>query len=489
MVAAKKSSGNALLTGTNSEFLITKFAISPNTVGRFNLELNIPKTAGMYTDERNLRVHLFIDEAWYDKAQKAPTCKEKVQHAFKSLPVTFILQSSGDKGGSWVASVRTDLNSWSDKTQYWYISLDDCSLEESYHSIKDVPKMSYEYTILNGRRSNAFSRSESHFSADEVGTIRLHVIQLAFSSLLLIWCAFKIVRTITSSPGHIHIALLIISSALICDILSNVSELIHNMVYSKNGVGSYTFDAFSSHFEAQCDAMIAIVLLLVGSGWTLPSDVVVANAGNNMAMLGTGNTVQKMVEGLRNPGVALQQIKSGNPASILVTTTFVSHAILAQWGRTYDDDFDCYHSLEHLPGTCLMVYRLMLGIPFLIGVASVRNSGRCPRALKPFLTKFMLVGISWFISLPFVTTFVSTSMPYILKHRSLLIGSAMTQASSLASLVWLFTADSDASAYHRLSKVRESNTSLSNVVASSSNSERKAPSSFWKFGKTKIRLD
>jgi len=446
----------------------------------------------MYTDERTLRVHLFVDDAWSDKARKAATCSEKVRYASKSLQVVFNFNKGGtDKDGyKWVANVSTGLDSsGSDKTQYWYISLDDCSLEQTFHSKEDVPKMDLQYTVKDNIPTGRGTFISSHFSADESGMVRLHFIQVTFSSLLLIWCLYKIGCAITSPRGQIHIALLIVAFALVCDIFSNISELLHNKLYGYDGVGSYTLDALASHFEAQCDAMVAIVLLLVGSGWTLPSDVVVADAGNNMAMLGTNSMVQKLVVGLRNPGLALQQVKSGNPASILVTSTLILHAILAQWGRTYDDDFDCYHSLEHLPGTVLMGYRLILGVAFLISVASVRNSGRCPRALKPFLVKFMLVGISWFVCLPFVATFVSTSIPHHLKHRSLSIGSALTQASSLASLVWLFTADSDASAYHRLSKVQEGNTSLVSSATSSSSVGSKAPSNFWKFGKTKIRLD
>jgi len=405
VVEAKKSSGNALLTGTNSEFLLTKFAISPRTVGSFDLKLTIPTDAGMYTDERALRVHLFVDEGWYDKAQKASTCREKVKYAIKALPVTYELKdvSKSKNAMVWEANIHTPLNSMqSDTTQYWYISLDDCTLEETYHKLKDAPSMSFQYTIQNGNIREGYPLS--HFSADENGMVQLHSIQLAFSSLLLMWCAYKIGCAITSPRGQIHIALLIVASALACDIFSNISELIHNKVYTMNGIGSYLFDAFASHFEAQCDAMVAVVLLLVGSGWTLPGDVIVGDANNNMAMLGTHSMVQKLVVGLRNPGLAMQQIKSGNPAAILVLSTLTLHAILAQWGRIYDDDFDCYHSLEHLPGYFLQGYRLLLGVAFLASVASVRNSGRCPHALKPFLTKFMLVGISWFISLPFVAT-------------------------------------------------------------------------------------
>jgi len=478
IVEAKTSSGAALLTGQNSEYLLTKFALFPQSLAKFDLRLSIPSSVGMYTDERFLRVHFFVDEAWNKKARVAPTCQDKVKYAIKALPVTFTLKKRSDDM-EWTAEVQTMLDSSkSDKTQYWYISLDDCSLEQSYHSIKDAPEMFFQYTIQNNDSRNQLS----HFSADESGMGGLHVVEILFSSLLLFWCAYKIVYGLTSSRGQIHIALVVVACAVACDVCSNISELIHTIVYSKNGIGSYAFDAFAAHFEAQCDAMIAVVLLLVGSGWTLPSDVVVTDSKNDMSMLGTNSMVQKLVLGLRNPASALQQIRNGNPAGILVAFVLSSHAILAQWGRTYDEEFDCYHSLEHLPGTVLMVLRMTLGLAFLIGVASIRNSGRCPRALYPFLTKFMLVGISWFISLPSVSMFVSTFIVHHLKHWALSVGSALTQSSSLASLVWLFTADSDASAYHRLSKIKEGNMSLGSTAGSNT-------LNMWNIGKAKIRLD
>ena len=92
IINAKKSSGSALLTGSNSQFLLAKFAILPRSIGHFRLSLSIPESTGMYADERSLRVHLFIDKAWHDKARKAPTCREKVKYAYNALPVTLNLQ-------------------------------------------------------------------------------------------------------------------------------------------------------------------------------------------------------------------------------------------------------------------------------------------------------------------------------------------------------------------------------------------------------------
>ncbi len=480
---AKVSSGKALLNGENSEALITKFAVSPGTRGWFDLKLTIPPSRGMYMDERFLRVHLFADQAWTENAAKATTCDRKVKYASKAIPVTFEYKAFGDsKEKVWFAHVETfDILADGEKPRYWYISLDDCSLEYTNHKLEDVPEMDFHYTIRNGDGKGGYT----HYSADELGMNKLHIIQILVSSALLLCIAFKIMKAMMASQGQIHIALITVGCALQLDILSCISEMIHAGYYEINGIGIYSFDCLASHLEAQCDALIALVLICVGTGWTLPTEVLV-KGDQNLSMLGTTSMIQKLVGGLRSPSLAFSQLLSGNPASILLFFVLISHAILAQWGRTYDDEFDSYHALDHAAGRAVAIFRVFLGLIFLIGAASVRNSGRCPRALLPFMTKFQIVGISWFISLPFVGMISSSGMiPDYEKHLAMATWSSTVQACSLGSLVWLFCADSSSSAYHRLSTLsKESDQTLSSGSNSISSGKR-----MWKIGKTKIRLD
>jgi hypothetical protein len=35
---------------------------------------------------------------------------------------------------------------------------------------------------------------------------------------------------------------------------------------------------------------------------------------------------------------------------VVALSIILVHAGLAQWGRTFDDDFDTHHALEHPPG-------------------------------------------------------------------------------------------------------------------------------------------
>lgn len=478
LTLAKVTSGKALLDGEKTEALLTKFAISANTNGLLDLKLTIPASKGMYTDERFLKVHFFVGQAWTVNASKAKTCSEKIRFATSSLPVTFNFGMEGNEE-VWIANIEKKELSAGNSVTYWYISLDDCSLEQFFHDAKDVPEMTYTIDIKNGKPDGGYT----HLSADELGMNKLHIAQILISSGLLLCVAFKLFKSMSSAQGQVHIALIAVGCAIQLDILSCLSEMIHAGYYTINGIGIYTFDCLASHFEAQCDALIALVLILVGSGWTLPSDVVVKGTEQNMSLLGTTSVIQKLVASLRSPTLTMHQLKSGNPASILLFTVILSHAILAQWGRTFDEEFDSYHALDHIAGKTVAFFRVILGIIFLIGAASVRNSGRCPSSLQPFLTKFQFVGLSWFLSLPFVST-ASSLVPYHKQHVVMASASAMVQACSLASLVWLFCADVSASAYHRVSTLTKKNTGLSDSSSSDSGGGR-----MWKIGKTKIRLD
>ena len=120
LVDGKVSKGKVLLTGENSVALITKFAVSANQSGSFKMELKIPTSAGMYTDERMLKVSLFNEEkdAWRN-AKKKPLCSEKVRYASDHKQVVF---NSKEMDGKqfWVANVEANLPA-KDSHMYWYM--------------------------------------------------------------------------------------------------------------------------------------------------------------------------------------------------------------------------------------------------------------------------------------------------------------------------------------------------------------------------------
>ena len=488
---AKVKQGSAHLTGEKTESTLSKFALSPFAQGKVVLELH---SKDMYVDETGLRLHMYHDSDW-PRVKKAPTCAEKVRLAKKAEPLSFELNNNPSKEklgrhtkskskerGLWEARVESSIPGYStDRPQYWYLTLDDCSLEVYLHD-NQAPQMEYTMTIfdeVSGTRINQDVFKEKaeykHTPADENGMSRLHVITALVSFVLFLLIGYKIFMSIQTG-GSVHAALLIMAITALCDGFSSIFELVHLAKYEENGIGSYSLDALSAHFEAMSDSLVALVLLSVGSGWTLPSDVLSLGGAS-----GNASFLNKLLCGMRNPAAAL----TGGPAGMLAIGIIVAHASLAQWGRTYDEDFDCYHSLENPPGRTLMYFRICLGLAFLVGVASVRNGGRCPASLLPFLSKFAIVGISWFVSLPFLSTFVASTLPYHRRHQAISAGSAFAQSCSIASLAWMFAADSDASAYHRLSKVQGRGDDLTDMTSTRSGHVAKT----WRFGKTKVRLD
>ena len=188
--------------------------------------------------------------------------------------------------------------------------------------------------------------------------------------------------------------------------------------------------------------------------------------------------MQSLVGGMRNPAGALVSL---SPAGYLAMLVLASHAILAQWGRTYNDDFDAYHALEHLPGRLLMLFRIVLGVLFLAATAQTRNS--CPQSLQSFYTKLAIVGTCWFLSLPLVTWVCSWAVPYYLRHPTVATWGAIAQSAALVLLAWLFTAHSGASSFHKVSRLQANTAgdsltdSLATGAASPQGSSRSAAGS------------
>lgn len=492
---AKVSTGKVHLSGAKTESTLIKFAIAPSSTGKIDVLLT---SYGMYENEQELKMHIFADEEW-PSVKRLTLCSQKIRLAQNSVPIVFDYKGNmpdtrpgkkkTDRAEIYTSRIQTQIENppsgrlargeeRKDRSRYFYFLIDDCSLERYNHDDK-ATDITFDVTILNVRSSSKGEVSD-HLPADEAGIGFLLVLTLVFSGSLALLLLFKLLRTI---GGEVHVAIIVVIAACGCNALSSLCELVHRSVFAANGIGSYSMDALSSHFEAISDSMVALILLSIGGGWTLPSDV----KGDGLAI---ESAVSKLMKGMRNPAGSLIDLisRSGDGGDrrggFVALALVLLHVGLAQWGRTFDDDFDTYHALEHPPGRALMFLRFFLGMVFLTGVGMIRSSGRCPPSLMSFLTKFGLVGLSYFVSLPGVALFCKT-LPYYQRHQALHWGAALVQFCSLASLTWLFIGNSDASAYHRLSRVsKEAATDMTADLASTSGRVKS-----WKFGKTKINID
>ncbi|KAL7552720.1 hypothetical protein ACHAWF_015953 [Thalassiosira exigua] len=500
--SAKIDAGKVHLTGAKTESTLVKFAVSASGAAKFDVNFT---TYGMYEDEQALRLRVYVDEEW-PMVQREPLCSEKVKFGQRQYPIVFDFQEKrpddrpgkkrGDTVDVYAARVKDAIpnppnprskfgQKKKDRSRYFYFAVDDCSLERSYHDGK-IPDMSYAMSVENGRPSPTGEMAYDHLPSDEDGIRFLMALTILFSGFLSLLLFYRLARTM---GGEVHVAVFVVMAACLANALSATCELVHMSAFSYNGYGNYALDALSGHFEAVSDSMVSLILLSIGGGWTLPTDVV----GGGMSGGSPGN---KLMKGVRNPAGSLLGLFSrgggagDKQAGAVALTIVLVHSGLAQWGRTFDDSFDTYHALEHPPGRALMFLRFVLGLIFVTGVGMVRSGGRCPPSLMSFLTKFGLVGLSYFASLPGVSMFVGSVLPFHQRHQALHWGASMVQACSLASLTWLFIGGADASAYHRLSRVGKhiGEGDMTESIAASRSAGPRGPT-MWRLGKTKIRLD
>jgi len=301
----------------------------------------------------------------------------------------------------------------------------------------------------------------------------MHTITLLVSLLLAALLGLGVVIQLYDSSS-VHAAMFWVLAAAVSDFLSSLLEVVHLNLYHGNGVGSYFLDALSAHLEAICDALVMLLLLSVAAGWTLPSDVV--------RLQQNANFVQKIIGGLKSPFGALS---TPNATTALVSGIIVLHIVLAQWGRVYNDDFDSYHDLAHLPGKVLMLLRSCVGLVFVSACFQTRV--RCPLSLHSFYVKFAAVGALWFFSLPALTVIVNTLVVYHRRHFMIGVWSASCQSTSIVLLSWLVTAHS--TSYHKLSHMSVAKETLADSLSSASMSSQDPKSLSVLMGNAKIRLD
>lgn len=478
---ARQTSGNFVLSGVNSEQTLGSFALSPQARGWFDIMMSSKE---MYANERNLKLHFFLDTNW-SKFKKATTCDEKIKLAKETHNINFEYVSGTKEWKSNVAVPLAQPNEM--RAHYWYFVITDCSLEYQYRD-GTIPNLEYTIQAWNdisgpaktealkdGNKIQNVKSEMSHFGADETGIVTAHYVTFILSGLICLLMFFLIFNRMVETKS-VHFALFLVMTAAACDSSSSFCEIIHLRWYERNGYGWYLFDALSSHFEAMCDAMLTMLLLAIASGWTMPSDVV------QVASVQT-TFVQSLQAGLRNPIGALF---SFNKAAILFIFVIGAHMVLAQWGRVYNDDFDSYHDLEHLPGKILMGIRIFVGL-IMVAVAMQSKAGSPPSVAK-FYTKLAFVGTLWFQGLPFVTWVCTWAVPYYLRHPTVTLYGGLCQTGSLVMLAWLVTAHSK-SGFHKLSRMQQKDDMTDSLSGSLSNSSAPAAVTSFSIGKAKVRLD
>jgi hypothetical protein len=477
---AKTVSGDFKLSGMKSLQVLTSFSVVPDGA---LLQLNFTSPS-FYENERFLKLRLYRDSEWASVV-KAQTCVEKIKLTKHTGSISFDY-----KDKLWKSSIQMFVNNEKyggnkeGRPHYWYIAVDDCQLEQ-FMMDASVPLIHYDLTIQNHLPKKGLKSKKqplTHLSGDELQLTSLHTVTMMLSGLVAFFLVANVIMSLSSQHKKtVHVALLWVAAAAALDAMSSLCEILHLKVYQGDGIGSYALDAMACHFEAVCDSFLVLLLLSIGAGWTLPSDAVTVNPN--------ASSMQRFLMDMSKP---IGSLYSFNGAAVLGIGVISMHTILAQWGRTYNDDFESYHDLEHLPGKILMFMRLILG--FLLLAATMQTRLKCNvQQLKAFYVKLAIFGFCWFQSLPLLTVICNVFVPYYLRRPAIAISCALLQSSSLVILAWLVTAHT--TAYHHFSHMTaDSEPSLTDTLSyqqqggAGSSGGKEAPST-WTIGKSKIRLD
>jgi hypothetical protein len=470
-VDAKHVSGDFRLSGLSPAYELTTFAVVP-----LGATLNITLSSVQpYYDERFLHLSLYRDVEWKNVASKLILCNEQNQHTRYRQPIKLVKDVAS---AMYISKLEFDIQSTFDnkemlRSHYWYIKIDDCSLEQVMRDAR-VPKIHFELDIRNklptrnlsnnkkqpgmiannkyhhGKfvafQSPAASASYTHLSADEMQFTLLHTITFTLSFGVVVFLLYQIGTVLfTSNKLTIHLALLWVAVVAACDALASLCEIIHLRMYHINGIGSYAIDAMAAHCEAVCDSLLIILQLMLASGWTLPSDVVIPYNPS------TDSPIHKFISQFRSLVSNVITAKDGiNIGTVLGIFILAMHVICAQWGRIYNDDFESYHDYAHLPGQITMIIRTTTGL--LVVMAALQTRLKCKvQSLQMFYLRFAWLSTLWCQTLPALVAICNTMIPYYLRQPAVVFGSALLQTSCIVGMTWLVTSHSGA--YHQFSHV------------------------------------
>jgi len=456
LVNAKTITGQFQLSKQNPDQILGAFCISARKWGHFKLQLSSMVSSSSILPQDHLTVRLYRDTDWANFDSNEYSCAEKSDVSIQNEPVNRQITEL----------TMAIPNNKEHRAHYYYVAVTACSLTEIFADDSKVFELEYSLELKN---------NGSHVSADELHLNLVHMVTVLFSGSVAMLLA--LLALIQFYEKHtVHAAVLWVMAAAASDSLASLLAIIHLELYSHDGIGSALLDSLSCHLEATCDALVALLLLSIAAGWTLPSDVVNLRASDH--------PLQKVLKGLQSPFRSLQTLSS---TSILAAFIFLSHILLAQWGlNIHNNEFSSYHDLENLPGRILMILRVLLGV--MLWICCLNTKQQCPLSLKSFYNQLAVVGTIWFQSLPVLTWMVNTFQSYHLRHQTIGIWGASLQMMSIALLSWLVTAHS--TTYHKVSHITTDDDSLTEKMAASARSgEGLRTWTIWGVIQAKIRLD
>ena len=435
----KTSHGTAKLSSQTTEQFLAKFAFSP--FATCNVKVNFKTNKAPYFDQHqhSLAMTLFSDTAWpqfVQAMQRGSLCVDRYKIATVTLPIKpehHVDPLTGKERLNF--DVQMTISPPKGRAHYWYAMIMDCYLEE-YDA--HPPQLDYNITFLNG---------ESHLPADESGMSTINAIAMLSLVGYGVVYGMNMFRQYKQQKQG-HLITLIFGAAYILQTASVFFELLHLRQFAVDGKGLrwrhtyFAADFLSGLLQSLSELVISLLLIALAFGWTL-----------GLSSAPSEGAAGKMLEGLRRPARLMRGL--GSPSTCILLGIGILQLVLQAYGRTFEEDFNNFHDLEHWPGLILVGIRVALA--GLFGWAIQRSlSKQSDPEVDRFLMRLRLHGSCWFVASP-ILVMMAVALPPYRRHQLVAGGTIFFQSLALVMLSSLFVRDSE---YYKISSLSQLGFSL-----------------------------
>lgn len=431
VVEAKRVIGTIRLSSEDTEAYLTKMSLNPTTSGLLQATFtSLDSKGNSYFDNHNhnLMLGVFNDASFArfnEKLKAGSLCEDRMNLATKS-------EKMRDNSGTNTFSYSTNLEPHPSNTHYWYIVIFDCELEW-YPA--HPPALSFDILIMNG---------DSHLPADEDGLPTLYLgmcVIMGLGGIVLVLLTYHQ----SNSQQQMHFIVLLLLTAYGMQFLSLFLEWLHLRTYAWNGLGLrfryawFPADFLSEMCQGLSEQVISFVLVALAFGWTIlePPESFSSSPANGTFM---SNVAAKVSHGFQR----ISKLSMGVFAAM-----FVVQFTLELMGRGYEDEFNQFHDYEHWPGYCLMAYRVLLGLLFV--VACSRTLQEVHGTTQIFLWFLRIFGLAYFLTFP-VVVLAASFFPAYNRHAIVSSVSILIQTLALAGMTKLLLFKGS---YHKISSVSQ----------------------------------
>ena len=380
------------LTPQSRWVYVSKFVLLDGR-GIWDLKARLHNSFNETSDDRSfLHINVYPESVW-EEALANTDCAAKT-HISREKRIKVPLN------GNFSTAMKGTLNQ-NQRVHVWYFAVSDCE-----NHLPESVKLRLELSV--------HTRYNTEFSYEDEGLVYLYSIGTVvffigmFASVLGIYRRFK--RTDYTDWRQVCLGVAV--GFQFCGLLL---QSLHLVIYAYNGRGVIIFDFFSQALEMFSHLLIAFVLILISTGWTLK----------------------------------FREFPSPDTYAPVILLLVILHLALACASKVTDDAYYKFSDYENTSGWILVTLRILLWVWFL---ANVRNLLKISQGkIRDFLLSFTLFSSVYFLSIP-VTVFLSLLFPPYQRNAVLAVGNLFIQTIAFWLLHDLF---SDKSTYFKISTASE----------------------------------